>query len=208
VGNDKCERRKQMPVKPGEKIDAAATRQRILEASERTFSQRGITSVSIAEIADGAGASKATIYKNFGSKDMLVEATLRYRSQRVHRWLMAGTAHLAPGPSTVLGVFDLLLEWFAQDDFRGCAMVSAAAERRGTDVGVTQLARLHLQVYRDFLIRSLLDARVDDAERLADVVLVLIEGATAISAIDGNQRAGWQARDLARTLLEGWPLRV
>jgi AcrR family transcriptional regulator len=191
-----------MPVKPGDPIEPAATRSRILEASERAFYRRGIGTVGVAEIAAAAGASKATIYTNFGSKEGLVEATLAYRSERVHRWLAEGTAHLPPGCPRVLGVFDLLVEWYAEPDFRGCAMVSAAAEQRVSDPTTTDLARRHLQAYRDFLTDRLDEAGIRDPEALADQLLILIEGATAISAIDGTPVAGNQARALAEELLE------
>jgi AcrR family transcriptional regulator len=190
-----------MPVPRGEAIDPSATRQRILSISERVFYHHGINAVGIAEIAEAASASKASIYKNFGSKEGLVEATLSYRSKRVHRWLADGTAHLAPGKQRVLGVFDLLIEWFTQDDFRGCAMISAAAEQRVSDPMITQLARRHLQAYRDFLSQQLRDADVRDPEQLASRLLILIEGATTISAIDGDAAAGQQARALAEELV-------
>lgn len=190
-----------MPVKPGDAIDPAATRNRILEISERVFYKRGIGSVGVADIAEAAGASKASIYKNFGSKEGLVEATLAYRSEHVRRWLSDGTAHLAPGRERVLGVFDLLLEWYSQDDFRGCAMISAAAEQRVSNPMVTGLARLHLQAYRDFLAAILAEAKVSDPGQLASRLLILIEGATVISSIDGDPAAGGQARALADELI-------
>ena len=190
-----------MPVQPGEAIDPAATRQRILQISERIFSERGINAVAVADIAEAAGASKASIYKNFGSKEGLAEATLDYRSGQVHRWLADGTAHLAGGRERSLGVFDLLIDWYAEEDFRGCAVVNAAAEHRVSDPRITRVARQHLQIYRDFFLACLQDAGIGDPHQLADRLLILIEGATTISAIDGSPEAGRRARVLAAELL-------
>lgn len=190
-----------MPVRPGAAINPAATRSRIVEISERIFSERGIAAVGVTDIAVEAGASKASIYKHFGSKDGLVEATLAYRSEQVHRWLTEGTAQLPPGRERVLGVFDLLLQWYAQDDFRGCAILNAAAERRASNPSITRLARQHLQAYRDFLTASLTEAAFPKPEQLAAQLLILIEGATVISAIDGSPTAGQGARVLADKLL-------
>ncbi|MGH3644505.1 MAG: TetR/AcrR family transcriptional regulator [Mycobacterium sp.] len=190
-----------MPVQPGGAIDPQATRRRILQTSEQIFYQQGINAVGIADIAQRAGASKASIYKNFGSKEGLVEATLAYRSEQVHRWLAEGTAHLADGRQRILAAFDLLLDWYAEEDFRGCAMVSAAAEQRVSDPLVTGLARRHLQAYRDFLNQCLSNAGIEKPDQLADRLLILIEGATTIAAIDGNPAAGRQARAVAAELL-------
>ncbi len=192
-----------MPVPRGGKIDPATTRQRILELSERVFYERGIGTVGVADLAEEAGASKASIYKNFGSKEGLVEATLVYRSERVHRWLADGTAHLSPGRERILGMFDLLLDWYAQEDFRGCAMVSAATEQRLSDSRVTSLARRHLQTYRDVLTAYLTEANVSEPELSANRLLILIEGATIISAIDRDPKAGQDARAIADALLSG-----
>lgn len=192
-----------MPVQAGTPLDPAATRERILRVAERMFYERGINAVGVADIAEAAGASKASIYKNFGSKEGLVEATLRYRSERVHRWLSEGTAGLAPGTGRVLGVFDLLLAWYAEVDFRGCALVGAAAEHRVADSAAVRLARRHLQAYRDFLAHILCEAGAEDADArdLASRLLVLIEGATVIAAIEGTTDAGQHARAVARQLL-------
>lgn len=190
-----------MPVRPGDTLDPAATRRRILDIAERAFYRRGVADVGVADIAEEAGASKASIYKNFGSKEGLVEATLADRSERVHRWLVEGTAHLRPGRDRVLGVFDLLVAWYAENDFRGCAIVSAAAEERVSNPMVTGLARRHLQAYRDFLNDSLREADIAKPEQLANRLLILIEGATIISGIDASPDAGREARALAEALL-------
>ncbi|HET7602936.1 MAG TPA: TetR/AcrR family transcriptional regulator [Gemmatimonadales bacterium] len=190
-----------MPVKVGDTIDPEATRRRILKVSERIFYDRGIGAVGVAEIARAAVASKASIYKNFGSKEGLVEATLEYRSGRVHEWLANSTAAAESGRDRILRVFDLLLEWFQSDDFHGCAMVSAAAEERVTGGAATRLARQHLQKYRDFLSTELAHAGFPDASERAQQLLILIEGATTVSAIDHDPAAAQVARRVAAQIL-------
>lgn len=191
-----------MPVKAGDVLDPAATRQRILEVSERIFYQRGIAAVSIADIAQLAGASKASIYKNFGSKEGLVEATLADRSRRVHAWMAAGTGRADAGTARILRVFDLLLDWFGSDDFHGCAMVSAAAEERVNGGTPTRLARRHLQRYRDFLTAELDHAGLPNSGVLAQQILILIEGATVVGAIDRDPSTAEAARSVTAQLLE------
>ncbi len=190
-----------MPVRPGEPIDPDATRERILKTSEDLFYRRGISSVGISDIADAAGASKMSIYRYFGSKDGLVEATLKFRGDRVRAWLADGAEQVAPGPQRVLAIFDLLTDWFGEERFHGCAMISAAMEERGAGGMPTMLARAHLDAYRELLGHYLAEAGIDAPERLARALLLLIEGATVISAVDADPTAGADARAVAETLL-------
>lgn len=55
----------------------------LIEASIKLFSQSGIKAVPIRDIADEANVNLALIYRHFGSKDMLVEATLKELFQRM-----------------------------------------------------------------------------------------------------------------------------
>lgn len=64
-----------------------------------------------------------------------------------------------------------------------------------------RLARHHLQTYRDLLVGCLAEAGIADPAPLARQLLVLIEGATVISAIDGDPAPAADARTAAEALL-------
>ncbi|ABY24091.1 transcriptional regulator, TetR family [Renibacterium salmoninarum ATCC 33209] len=71
-----------MPIPPGESIDPERARQRIIEVCDSVFASRGIHLAGMNEIAVATKSSKASIYKNFGSKEGLVEAVLDHRSRQ------------------------------------------------------------------------------------------------------------------------------
>ncbi len=54
--------------------DAAATRQRLIDAARAEFARYGIAGARVDRIAANAGANKAQIYNYFGSKDRLFDA--------------------------------------------------------------------------------------------------------------------------------------
>lgn len=56
--------------------DDAALRARIVMASRELFLQRGFVPVTTGEIAERLGISKATLYKQFASKDDILEAAI------------------------------------------------------------------------------------------------------------------------------------
>lgn len=57
---------------------AKATKQKLFEATLRLSSSRGLVGLTVDDIAAEAGVAKGTGYDDFGSKDGLIDALLRY----------------------------------------------------------------------------------------------------------------------------------
>ncbi|HEY0573850.1 MAG TPA: TetR/AcrR family transcriptional regulator [Pseudonocardia sp.] len=181
----------------------SATRARILEIATELFYQRGVHAVGVNEITARARASKLSLYRYFPSKEELVTAMLTEHSDRIHAWLERETADAAPGPPRVLAVFDLLISWFAQPGYHGCAVVNTVTDTRA-DPRTAAIARRHLTRYRGLLERRLHEAGLADTgdpAALARQLLLLIEGASVVTAIDGDPAAGTDARAAAERLL-------
>lgn len=192
-----------MPVAAGTPLDPAATRAKVLAAAGKLFYARGVHAVGVAEIARVAGASKLSLYRYFGSKEGLVAAVLTARSDRIHGWLTATVgraAHTTPR-ERVLAVFDALCQWYTEAGFRGCAIVNAATDTRGDPGDTPLIARTHLGRYQQLFETELTAMGAEDPVSLARQLLVLIEGATTIAAIERSPDAGRHARRAAQTLL-------
>lgn len=191
-----------MPVPAGSRLDPEATRARIVAAAQELFYERGVHAVGVNEIAERSGASKLSIYRYFDSKNGLVEAVLDARSQHVRDWITRRTATAAPGRDRVLALFDLLLSWYGEADYRGCIVVNTAIDTRDGTPDVRALVRGHLAWYRQFLAEQLDTAGVGDSELLARRLLILIEGATTITAMERDPLAGLDARAAADVLID------
>ncbi len=59
------------------------SREAVLSVALELFALRGVDGVSIADIADGAGMSKANVLHHFGSKDRLYRACLEAVGERL-----------------------------------------------------------------------------------------------------------------------------
>lgn len=59
-----------------ERSDAVRNRAKILRAARRLFDERGVTCVTMEEIARGAGVGKGTLYRRFPHKGFLCQALL------------------------------------------------------------------------------------------------------------------------------------
>ncbi|HTX29942.1 MAG TPA: TetR family transcriptional regulator [Solirubrobacteraceae bacterium] len=60
------------------RADARRNRERLIEAAQTLFRERGLD-VSVAEIAEAAGVGRGTLFRNFASKEDLIEAIVAER---------------------------------------------------------------------------------------------------------------------------------
>ncbi|GAA0906716.1 TetR/AcrR family transcriptional regulator [Pseudonocardia zijingensis] len=189
-----------MPVAKRSTIDPARTRAAIVEAAGPLLYERGIDGVGVAELCARLGVSKETLYRHFGAKDGLVQAVLEARSERVHRWMAAAVAAVGDDPADQLAaVFDALGRWYREPEFRGCAMVNAAAQHH--DDPVRAVTGRHLGRYLDLLSGIAARAGVADPDGLGRRLLMLVEGATVVAAHHGVADTAVQAREAALALL-------
>jgi AcrR family transcriptional regulator len=180
--------------------DPPKTRARILETATALFYERGVHAVGVQEIVARASASKLSLYRYFPSKEDLVRAMLTEHSDRIHGWLQRKTADAPPGPQRVLSVFELLIGWFAEPDYGGCAVINTVTDTR-MDPEITAIARRHLTRYRALLEERLREMKVADPTGLARQLLLLIEGASVVTTIDGSPGAGADALAAAARLI-------
>jgi AcrR family transcriptional regulator len=90
-----------------------ATKQKLFDATLRLAGSRGMVGLTVDEIAAEAGVAKGTVYYNFGSKDGLIDALLRYGVDLLAGRLSA--AQDAVGPwGTVRDLVDAMLSFFAE----------------------------------------------------------------------------------------------
>jgi AcrR family transcriptional regulator len=189
-----------VPVAKGETIDLDRTRGKLLRAATELFYREG-TGAGVNELAQRAGVSKLTLYRHFGSKERLLEEVLRQRSDRVVAWLRDAADAPSDPVDRVLAVFDALRGWYAEQHFRGCAIVNAATENPAPDGPARRVARDHLGRHRELLGALAADTDAPDPQLAGRQLLILLEGATVVAALTGDLDAATDARRLARDLL-------
>lgn len=149
-------------------------RTRILDTAARLFYAEGVHSVGIDRIIAEAGVAKATFYHHFPSKDDLVRAYITEQSSRQRAMAVAMRAD-SPG-ETLQAIFAFMCEFGSGAEYRGCPFVNTAAEYPDPAHPVRQAIAEHRRWTRD-LYRDLLVADAHpDAERTADILLLLRDG--------------------------------
>jgi AcrR family transcriptional regulator len=165
------------------------------------FYERGIRAVGVDAIAEAAHVTKATLYKQFGSKDELVAEYLRARDARWRASLEDVMARHADPHARLLAVFDAYGAWLVDDAFRGCAFVNAAAELADVDHPARAAITEHKRALRERLAGLAADAGLDRPEPLAEELLLLLDGAAVGASIQRSTRPLDLARELATGLL-------
>src|ERR1700694_2183134 len=166
--------------KPAAPIATEATprpsaRDRLLAAADELFYAEGVHVVGVDRIVERAGVTKASLYNTFGSKDELVRAYLenhfRRRQARIANILAAHTTPRA----RLLAVFGEVEGLLAGSAFRGCRVISAAAESGPGDAG-----EVVAEKYRSWLWSLFTDLARDagarDAKQVGRQLFLLYDG--------------------------------
>jgi AcrR family transcriptional regulator len=178
-------------------------RQRILDSAYELFSRRGIGAVGIEEVIARASVAKATLYRHFPSKSVLVLAFLQQREQLWTYGWVEKEARLRGGTpeASLLAVFDLFDEWFHRTDFEGCSFINVMLETADPACDVGAASALHLENIRG-VIRTLAgEAGLRDGELFALSFHILMKG-SIVQAGEGDLEAAKRAQAMARLLIE------
>jgi AcrR family transcriptional regulator len=106
-----------------------ATRARILAEAGRLASVRGLSAVSLADVAEVVGLSKSGLFKHFDCKEAMQEALLVETGRRFVAFVWAPVEALAPGRARLERIFELWLDWDQfENDPGGCLIQAAAVE--------------------------------------------------------------------------------
>lgn len=197
-----------MDTKP-DLAPAAGARERLLDAAETLIYAGGIHAMGVDAIVKRSGAARKSFYAHFESKEALVAAALERRDARWMAWFVEATKKRGKTPrARLVGMFDVLREWFEQADFHGCAFLNAAGEIERADDPIRVVVREHKARLLAF-VREQLDAHAAQAgadrrfvARLARQWLVLIDGAIGVALVSGDASAARDARAAAELLLD------
>lgn len=152
-------------------------RDRIVETARDLFHKYGVRGVGVDTITEVAGTNKMTLYRHFDSKDDLIIEYLRCVASDTHAIFdQLETAFpgdkLAQLHAWVRGAAECVMS-----DSRGCDIANAAIELTEDNHPARQVIRELKTAMRSRLVALCKDAGVDQAERLADTLGLLIEGA-------------------------------
>jgi AcrR family transcriptional regulator len=184
--------------------DPRPARERILDTAAELFYRDGYGAVGVDTIIEQAGVAKMTLYRNFASKDELIVAYLERANERFWDWFDDALASPPDDPrQKLVGLFDAVAKLSGSPACLGCTFQVAAAEFPSPDHPGHRVARAH----KDEVIRRLrelaMDAGARDPERLAQQLMLVMDGAWAAARMFGTAGGPAPAAPAAaRALLE------
>ena len=181
---------------------AVSKRDQLVEAALELFYRNGFNATGIDKILSEAGVAKMTLYKHFKSKEELIQAALRRRDEVYREWLMLYVENHAASPrERLLAVFDAHIEEFSAKKFRGCMFLNASAEFSGITDSINALAKDHKRLIHSYIRGLALAAGADNPDRLADWLMLLLDGAIGCAQVSSEPGWAHKAKNAAEILI-------
>lgn len=152
-------------------------RERIIEMAQVLFRRHGIRGVGVDAIAEEAGTNKMTLYRHFGSKDELIAECLRQTARTADPFWEELEDKFPGDPLAQLHEWVRAVATYASMEAGGCDLVTAAFELPEPDHPARLVVEAFKHDQREKLIALCRRAGIKEAEKLADTLGLLLEGA-------------------------------
>lgn len=188
-------------TRPANETPKAADR--ILSTASELFYREGARAVGVDEIVARAGATKPSLYRAFASKDQLIAAYLQGRSADAWSYLEAAAqAHPDDPKAQILAYIEALGERALKPGYRGCGLSNAAVEYPEPKHPGRKVAVDHKAAMRERLREMTKAMGAKKPKKLADSLLLLIEGVFVTSQLFGPDGPAAAAKGAAEALIE------
>lgn len=184
-----------MRRRSGEKESGGkSARQKVLEIAADRFYRDGIRAVGVEAIVKEAGVAKISLYRGFASKDDLIVAYLEQRNADFWRKWDADFARCEDNPQAQLkAVITYLANRTTEAGYRGCPFINYCAEFPERAHPGRKVAEANKREWRRRLLALAERLGAPRPKQLADGLLLLVEGAYAISQTLGDRPAPAQS---------------
>jgi len=177
-------------------------REHLLSVALDLFYAQGFHGTGIDSILARSGVAKMTLYKYFPSKEDLILGVLARRDAEFITWLKGSLDLISGNPQDkVSGLFDAYESWFRSPQFHGCLFLNACAEYPDATHPIHQAAASHKRRLYELVLALIGEGGAPHPVLLAQEIMVLLEGATAIAHVSSAPVAARRAKRAAQILM-------
>lgn len=183
------------------KTDATA-RERIMSVAEELFYREGIRATGVDRIVEVSGVSKTSLYRVFQSKDELIAAYAEAHDQRFwDRWDKAAEIYKNKPLAQLNAVLDGVAESIGRPTYRGCPFINLAIELPDENHPARIIAAASKTRLKTQLENLVAQLSVTNPGRVAEQILLLVNGAYANGSIDRHSVTAAGLKDAAAAII-------
>lgn len=177
-------------------------REKILATATNLFESRGIQASGVDTIIAEAGIAKATLYKHYPSKNLLITAYLRDKSDRFYEWLNSRLiSKKANSVDILISLCELVEQWIMTPEFHGLPFHIASIEFPDPAHPINQYSAVLATELQGYLSKIAAAAGANDPEALGQQLTILFEGAALVERLSPGIGAAKRAKNAAITLI-------
>jgi AcrR family transcriptional regulator len=182
-------------------------RDKVFEVASDLFYREGVRAVGVETIVQQAGVAKISLYRSFPSKDDLVVAYLENRNATFWlQWDERFAEYKGDPRAELRAIMTYLAHRTTQPGYRGCPFINYCAEFPEAAHPGHQVAQANKREMRRRFVEIAAALGALQPKQLADGLLLLVEGAYAISqTLGGPKGAGHALVWAAEALVAGRP---
>ncbi len=178
-------------------------REKIVATATQLFETRGINSSGVDLIISEGGIAKATLYKYFPSKNQLVIAYLRDKSDRFYTWLEKNLSSQKKNSLEILlELCDLFELWITKPEFQGLPFHIASVEFPDPNHPVNHYSAELSKELHQYFSELAKAAGVKDPDTLGQQLMIIFEGAALVERLSPKTGAALRAKKAAATLIK------
>ncbi|MES2013463.1 MAG: TetR/AcrR family transcriptional regulator [Pseudomonadota bacterium] len=177
-------------------------RDKILTTATGLFESRGIQASGVDTIIAESGIAKATLYRHFPSKNLLITAYLREKSDRFYAWLNSRlSSKKANSIEILIQLCELVEQWILTPEFHGLPFHIASIEFPDPTHPINQYSAVLAVELQGYLSKIAASAGAKDPEALGQQLTILFEGAALVERLSPGSGAAKRAKNAAVTLI-------
>ena len=184
-------------------------RDKVFDTAADLFYRKGVRAVGVESIVQQAGVAKISLYRSFPSKDDLVVAYLERRNADFWRqWDEAFAKYKNEPHAQLRAIMTYLAGRTSKPGYRGCPFINYCAEFPEPPNPGREVAEANKREMRARFTEIAKALGAKEPKQLADSLLLLVEGAYAISQTLGGAQCPskaivWAAEALVQA--QAWP---
>ncbi|HEX7675207.1 MAG TPA: TetR/AcrR family transcriptional regulator [Bdellovibrio sp.] len=177
-------------------------RDEIIQTAYAHFYKEGFHAAGVDRVLEGTGISKRTLYKYFGSKEELIEATLdHYRhvsSDSIYQVIEKKTSP----EDKALAIFDWLHQVLQSGHTMGCYAMKARLEYNDRNSAIEKKCDDYFALTEELLYPFLKEAGCSEAKKLSRQLAILFRGTILTAQASKDPAVVLSAKAAAKVLLK------